>query len=140
MKALPMLDHVMLWIARGFACLMILLSGSSLWTGHLMRVETSAKMEFAQFAIYLIWMLGSFYLGNFLVRIIAGIFSGLFLAISLLVMGSILFTTLPAIGQETFQIKALMVAVDTLSAVGFAAMTWAAVRPPQNYHSQLVSS
>jgi hypothetical protein len=140
MKALSMLDPVMLWIARGFACIMILLSASSLWSGHLLGAATSASLEFTEFAIYTIWLLGSFYLNKLFVRIIAGIFSGLFLAIALLVMGSIFFTPLPAGSEETFQIKALMLGVDALSVIGFAAMTWVAVRPPHTSKSQPVSS
>jgi hypothetical protein len=135
MNALPMLDQVMLWIARSYAGLTIFLFGSAFWTHHAMGVIIAAGQDYGVFSIFLVWLLASFYLRYIAVRIALGLYSAICTILAIFSLSVLLLSPHQAHAGSP------MLALSFLPyIIGYGAMTWAAVRPPHHSMSQLAGS
>jgi len=128
MKALSMLDHVMLWIARIFAVWILATSfiGLFYYPGNLTdhRLITEVITDVVAF----LWLISLWLLDSKITRLCLGLSAGFFLVRVAWIAPGLL-------GQfhhmgPSYQARFLL--MFGTSILGVAAMIWVSLRPPQN--------
>jgi hypothetical protein len=157
MKALPMLDHVMLWIARIFLILVIMFASlpfvflalnlaTALWMWLVfpdlrdtvfstfaedLRRLSHQPLAMVTLGYALFWFFTFKLLPGKVARICLGLSSGLLLAMFIHGTITVILLRLPALSShESFLIE--MGLYFVIGMIGFASFFWISVRPPQN--------
>jgi len=114
MKALPMLDHVMLWVARGFATLVLIACVTMSYSTNPYISE-----RLAWWFVSTLWFVGTWWPGIEIGRLFFGISSAFFLTCYLI-----------AFFESPLLLTNNTLILDII-ALGFASMLWTACRPPK---------
>jgi hypothetical protein len=137
MKALPMLDHVMLWITRCCAALtFIAVSAVILIQAVFYNAPSRDAIPWLVelLLIFFVWFVGTFYLFNKIVRTCLWLGS-LYLFVVLFYNFCLELRDIPYFGDPLDYIYHLaleLVPFPAIPLLGFASMIWVSLRPPQN--------
>jgi hypothetical protein len=133
MKALPMLDHVMLWVARIFTALILATSCIVIW--YCCNSQTLHRFmthEIVQSVTAILWLISLWLLYSKIARFCLGLSAAFFLVrVAYLAMSRV--AELAHINQASLaHIIAQDILMNGIPLFGFASMIWVAVHPPQN--------
>ena len=137
MKALPMLDHVMLWVARVFAGLAFLLYAIWLLNSFGPQrgpIYNSLTEDLLVASGFLLWIIGSFQLCSKVVRFCLGLCSSLCI-IWLLYVAVKQLIAFSHITASVSHFISVFLFVPGIPIMVFGSMLWVSLRPPQNTKS-----
>lgn len=140
MKALQLLDHVMLWVARAFNCLALLFSGAffvSSFSLNIGQFYNSTWKDLGLVLAFSVAIFASLHLHHRVARICLGLIAGYFF----IRIGMMAVTLAPGLhfllspSREISHVVLTAVSLLGFELCGFAAMLWTAFRPPQQSSS-----
>ena len=135
MKMLPMLDHVMLWVARGVAAL-FLFTGCGALIGVQSLPPDYPHKNLTGLALGIIWvfllLIGLWYLPNRIVRAFIAL-SG---AVGIVSIGIDTAEVVEGTWEtDPFLFEIMVVSINAVFVLCFASLIWVALRPPKPFSS-----